>query len=197
MPAFLRSLRLGAFSLLAVLSLAVAVAIASTLSTTIETKITVNYAGSNDLGSPLFRLDQALQPAISLGTGTGTNQADLMFSDSRTLTASATENLDMAGSLTDPLGATLTFATIKVVKICADAANTNNVLVGGAASLGLLGIFDDATDIVRVKPGGCFIWIAPKTGATVTAATGDILKVANSSSGTSVTYTVIIIGTSA
>jgi hypothetical protein len=31
-------------------------------------------------------------------------------------------------------------------------------------------MFDDATDIIRVKPGGCFIWIAPKTGATVSAA---------------------------
>ena len=37
----------------------------------------------------------------------------------------------------------------------------------------------------------------PTTGATVTASTGDILLVANSSSGSSVTYDIVIIGTSA
>ena len=41
------------------------------------------------------------------------------------------------------------------------------------------------------------MWVAPATGATVTTLTGDILLVANSSSGTSVTYDIVIIGTSA
>ena len=37
----------------------------------------------------------------------------------------------------------------------------------------------DVTDIVSVKPGGTFIWIAPDiNGGAVTAGTGDLLKVA-------------------
>ncbi len=171
--------------------------VAATLTATINTNIVANYRGSNDLGAPSFSLTQSLQPAIQLGTGTGSGQADLMFSDTRTLSASATENIDLAGSLTDAFGTTITFVTIKVVKICAATANTNNVVVGGAASNGFLGMFDDATDKIRVKPQGCFVWVAPKTGATVTASTGDILLIANSAGGTGVTYDIIIIGTSA
>jgi hypothetical protein len=69
------------------------------------------------------------------------------------------------------------------------------VLVGGAASNAWLGWVGDVTDVVKVKPGGSFVWIAPDVnGGAVVAATGDFLKVANSSSGTSITYDVIIIG---
>lgn len=49
------------------------------------------------------------------------------------LAASASENLDLAGGLTDDFGATLTFTAIKEIIIHASSANTNNVLVGGAA----------------------------------------------------------------
>lgn len=184
------------------LGLALAVGIvaglqAATMRTTINTSIVASYVGSNDLGAPTFNLNEATQAPILLTTGTGTNQSDLMFADTRTLTASSTENIDAAGSLTDPLGTTLTFVTVKAIRICAASANTNNVVVGGAGSNTLLGIFSDATDKIVVKPGGCFVWVAPKVGATVTATTGDILLIANSSSGTSVTYDIIIVGTSA
>lgn len=191
-----RLLRVFAFAAVAAVAV-VAGLQAATLRTTINTSIVASYTGTNDLGSPAFSLSASSQAPIQLTTGTGTNQADLMFADQRTLAASATENIDVAGSLVDPLGTTLTFVTVKAVKICASSANTNNVVVGGAASNGLLGIFSDATDKIVVKPGGCFVWVAPKAGATVTASTGDILLVANSAGSTSVTYDIIIIGTSA
>lgn len=77
----------------------------------------------------------------------------------------------------------------------AAAANTNNVVVGGAASNGFINWVGDATDVINVRPGGVFMLVAPdSTAYAVTASTGDILKVANSSSGTSVTYTIVIIG---
>ena len=48
-----------------------------------------------------------------------------------------------------------------------------------------------------VKPGGVFLWAAPSGGLTVTGGTGDILQVANSGSGTGVTYSIVIVGASA
>jgi hypothetical protein len=153
------------------------------------------YTGTNDLGTPSFRLQtRALN---RLTEGTTSNKADKLFSDTRTISASSSENLDMAGTLTDPFGVTLTFATVKAIYVKASSANTNNVCVGGAASNGFLGPFSDATDIACVKPGGVLLITAPATGWTVTATTGDLLKVANSSSGSSVSYDVVIIGTSA
>lgn len=127
--------------------------------------------------------------------GTGADQANELFADIRTLAASATENLDLAGSLANALGVTIVFDKIKALIIKADAANTNDVLVGGAASAQASAFFGDVTDVVKVKPGGTVAFIAPNaTGYDITATSADLLKIANSAAGTSVTYTVIIIG---
>ncbi len=166
----------------------------ATLRTTVNHAVTASYAGSNDLGSPAFNLSANAQAAIVLATGTGSNQANAIFADQRTLSASATEDLDLFGSLTDPLGATLSFATVKVIKVCAAAANTNNVNIGGGTG-NFNGPFIDQTDKLAVKPGGCFLWAAPGTGATVTNTSGDKLEFANSGASTAVTYDLIIVGT--
>ena len=135
-------------------------------------------------------------PSYVFTDGTGENQAKSVFADERTLTASSTENLDLAGALTDVFGNTITFTKVKALIVQAASGNTNDVLVGGAASNGFISWVGDATDIVKVKPGGTFAIVAPDaTGLAVTAGTGDILKIANSSSGTSVTYKIVVVGT--
>lgn len=169
----------------------------SSLNAVITAWVRGTYAGTNDLASVVADFNSLPKTEITLTPGTSSGNANLIFMDTRTLSASSTENLDLAGGLTDPLGATLTFVTVKAIYVSASSANTNNVVVGGAGSNTLLGIFSDATDKIIVKPGGVFMWVAPATGATVTTLTGDILLVANSSSGTSVTYDIVIIGTSA
>lgn len=159
-------------------------------------KLAVNgvYKGVNDLGTPSISLAELA--AIDLVEGTASGAADLVFADERTLAASATENLDLAGGLTDPFGVTLTFAKVKAIIIIANAANSNDV-VAGAATNPFTGPLGGTTPTVSVKPGGFYAIGHPGAGWTVTAATADILKVANGSSGTSVTYRIIIIGTSA
>lgn len=135
-------------------------------------------------------------PSYAFTDGTGANQAKAVFADERTLSASATENLDLAGGLSDVFGNVITFTKIKAILVQASPGNTNDVLVGGAASNGFIPWVGDATDVVKVKPGGCFAIVAPDAnGLAVTAATGDILKVANSAGSTSVTYKIVVIGT--
>lgn len=130
-------------------------------------------------------------------TGTSADQADLIFTDQRTLTASTNENLDLAGSLTSAFGATLTFVKLKALLVYAATANANNVRVTRPATNGVP-LFLAASDGIDVLPGGTFLWVAPNAAAvTVTASTGDLINVANSGAGTSVTYDVVIIGTSA
>jgi hypothetical protein len=152
---------------------------------------------SIDLGTS--RAAQSLARSLSLGNGTGAGQADRVFSDRRTLAASATEDLDLAGSLVDAFGATITFARIKGLIVAAAAGNTNNVVVGAASSnpwATLLG----ATHTLTLRPGAFFAvgtGSADATGYGVTASTGDLLKVANSGAGSSVTYDIHIIGCSA
>lgn len=160
----------------------------------VNLSVVADLENSVDVGSVSYPLSYGANYILT--DGTGANQAKELFTDTRTLSASASENLDLAGVLADVFGNVLTFTKIKALIVKADAANTNDVLVGGHASAAVATLFGDATDKARVKPGGMVAWVAPDAaGYAVTATTADMLTIANSSSGTSVTYTIIIIGT--
>lgn len=150
----------------------------------------------NDLGTSTFPLN--FSQSLSLTDGTGASQADRMFTDTRTLAASATEDLDLSGSLTNAFGTTVTFARIKLLLVFADAGNTNNVNVTRPASNGVPWALA-AGDGVAVAPGEFKLLLCrgDATAIAVTAGTGDLITFTNSAGSTSVTYTVIIIGASA
>lgn len=168
---------------------------ATTLTTFITAQIDATYRNVLDLGTPTDSFIK--KQRLELANGTGANSADLMFHDQRTLAASGTENLDLAGSLTNGFGATLTFVEVRAILVTAASGNTNNVVVSRPASNGVP-LFSAASDAIPVPPGGLFMWACGADGAVaVTAGTGDIITITNSSSGTSVTYDVIIVGTSA
>ena len=131
-----------------------------------------------------------------LGTGSGANQGQLVFSDTRTLAASATEDLDLNGpGLLDAFGAALNFTKIRGLIVRADPANVNNVVVGGAAATGFISPFGAATHTITVRPGGVLALFAPdNTAYVVTAATADLLRIGNGGAGSSVNYDIILIG---
>lgn len=158
--------------------------------------VALDTVQTNPLDLVTGRAPVELLKEISLGSGTGASQADRLFTDRRTLAASASENLDLAGVLSDAFGAALTFAKLKAIVIVAASANTNNVNVSREATNGVP-VFLAAGDGIPVQPGGMFVWVAPGAGVTVTAGTGDLVTVANSGAGTSVTYDVYLLGTSA
>lgn len=138
---------------------------------------------------------------LSLATGTGNGQADMIWSDQRTLGPSATENLDLAaGALLDPLtGAAMTFARVKVLLAYAAASNNiaNPVQVTRPASNGVP-IFMAAGDGVSLAPNAVLLIAATDaTGFLVTAGTGDLITFTNGAGTNSVTYDVVIIGASA
>jgi hypothetical protein len=168
------------------------------LTTRIRLSIQANYTAALDLATGSVPLDKTYETVLATGTGAG--QADKIFHDTRTLSASATEDLDLAGVLTDAFGAALTFVKIKGLIVAAAAGNTNNVVVGGV-SAGLSSILQPAaTGLSVVRPGAFAAWVAGQAdsaGYAVTATTADLLHVANSGAGTPVSYDVIVIGTSA
>lgn len=158
-------------------------------------KIVLNILGrlmsGQDLSTALDKLSK--RASVSLTSGTGDGQANMIWHDRRTLAASATEDLDLAASLISAFGATLTFTKIKGIFVIASSANTNAVRVQRAAANGVP-LFLAAEDGLDVLPGGFFAHVGPGAGVTVTAATGDLLTITNSSSGTPVTYDIVIIG---
>ncbi|MBO4272384.1 hypothetical protein [Microbispora triticiradicis] len=153
-----------------------------------------NYTNPLDLTTVSSPVSFSQQ--INFAQGSGAGQADMMWSDTRTVAASSTDAIDLAGSLTGPFGTTATFARIKGVIVRAAAGNTNNVNVVTPSSNGTP-LFLAASDGIAVKPGGLFVWIDPSAGGVaVTAGTGDLLNLVNSGGGTSVTYDIYIIGAS-
>jgi len=159
----------------------------------IRLSVAASLTGANDLGSPKLRLDDITE-ALELTPGTeALGKADLLFADTRTLAASASEDLDLAGLLTDAFGATITAAEIVLIYVKAAAGNTNNVTVAPAAANGFNGPFLAAGDGVAVKPGEYSVFVS-RTGWPVTVGTGDLLTIANSGAGTGVDYDIVVIG---
>lgn len=157
----------------------------------IALQIFAELEGTGDLGNPAVKNTVFKEVKFIPGTDT-TGKADVMFSDTRTLNASATEDLDLTGSLTNAFGATIAQAEVVALYIAAADTNTNNVLVGNATTNGFVGPIG-ATGVLTLKPGE-FVCFTSQTGWAVTAGTGDLLKVANSAGGTSVKYSILIIG---
>lgn len=173
------------------------------LTSDIRLAIAARQSNSLDLGTSAAR--RALDVAMTLADGTSAGQANRLFADTRTLAASATENLDLAGALTDAFGTAQVFAKVKAVAIQAAAANTNNVEVTRPPSTGFPLFFDSSAESapepgISLRPGMTFVVVAGEadaTGIAVTADTGDLITLTNSAGSTSVTYDIVVIGTSA
>jgi len=143
-------------------------------------------------------LDSTNYFSWTVANGTGANQADLVFRGQRTLALSTSEDLDLAGSLTDAYGATITFARVKMIYVKAASTNGGNIIIGGAAANTFVGSFSDASDKVELAAGQMYQVTAPDaTGWAVTAGTADILKVENDDGAAVGTYDIIIVGASA
>lgn len=164
------------------------------LITTLKLSVSGHQTNPLDLGTADAPF--ALTVPHTLASGVAAGQADRVFSDTRTLAASETENLDLAAILVDAFGAVLTFATIKAVMIRAAVANTNEVQLTRPAANGVP-VFLAAGDGLALKPGYAFAWFGAGAGVAVTPATGDLLTITNGAGGTPVTYDVVIVGTSA
>jgi hypothetical protein len=81
------------------------------LSASVYSATSVRLSGSPDLGTMQYEHDpQAKFRDFPAGTGSG--QVSKSFIDTRTLAASANEELDLSGALTDPLGQPAVFTVV-------------------------------------------------------------------------------------
>jgi len=165
---------------------------AETLSANVKIACNATLTGDSDLGGRDYSL--GYKKTLTFTHGTGLNQANQIWTDTRQIAASGSDDIDLAGVLTSPLGTTLTFTKIKSIIVYAYDTNVNNVVIGGDAN-GLVNWVGNVNDVVNLRPGGFICLAAPDaTGYAVVASTGDILQIANSGSGTAVDYDIIVIG---
>lgn len=188
-----RRLTFGLLAAALIAALCAGYAYAATLSSRVHLVVTGTLTNTLDLVTGEAPLTKTV--TLTLANGTGANQADVIWSDTRTLATGANEDLDFAGGgLTDAFGAAVEPARIKMLIIHADSENTTNLTISGDANG--IPIFDDPTDTATIAPDGLFVIGDPgATGYVVTAATGDILQIANAA-GASADYDIVVIGAS-
>lgn len=124
--------------------------------------------------------------ALSLTDGTGANQVQVVWSDSRTLSGSP-DTLTL-GSLTDDRG-TVTFTAIKVIYIKNNGSATmlwSDGTWGGSP-------FDDiAASSVNIRPGGVLAIAAPDAGGFSVSSGSQTIVLSSATSG--VAYEIVLIG---
>jgi hypothetical protein len=134
---------------------------------------------------------------LSLASGTIINTADKIFHDDRTVTAASPDSIDLAGALTDPLGATVTFAKIIGIIIENSSTTAAEILEVGGNAAPFSTWLGAASDTIKIGPGGCFVLFNPSlAGYAVTGTTADILDI-DVASGTNVPYIITVVGRSA
>ena len=130
---------------------------------------------------------------VALTDGDGANQADRLYYEQRTLADGANETLDLHdGSLKTSFGDAITFDTLKGIYIKNNSTDAA-LLIGGAAAT-QLGLFADPGDILRLPPGGEFLFLAPNA-AGVSVETNSNLKLTHDGTGSSnLLYDIMVVG---
>lgn len=167
---------------------------AEAVSLQVVLKLVGSMTQASDLSSPTDVLSKDY--TIPYANGTGANQANMWWHDQRTLAASATEDLDLAGSLISVFGTTITLTSLKGVFVAASSSNNsaNNVNVTRPAANGITWLLA-AGDGISLKAGAWVAWFDPSAnGATVTAGTADLITFTNSAGTNSVVYDVFLLG---
>lgn len=141
----------------------------------ITIRVSAKESRSNDLGTS--KLTHLLELVRSYGSGTSSNQFDVVYSDTHSAAASA-KTYDVLGSL----ASVLTGATVSCVDLCGivvknKSTTSGDVLSIGAGSNPVTGPWIASGDGVKIGPGGIFVWLDPVDGISPVAGTGDVLTV--------------------
>jgi hypothetical protein len=157
----------------------------------VTTSLVTSQTNPKDLSTP--QADIVKKYEQSYAEGTAADQAQVVFADSRTVAASGTDNLDLAGGLTHELGGTITFTAIKEIIVVPTSGTGTDLRVGKGVSNAFVGPFGASAPgnlVGRILHHGN----DSATGWAVTPGTGDILSIENLGGSTGITYDIVIIG---
>jgi hypothetical protein len=135
-----------------------------------------------------------LTAGVDFADGTAADQANLLWSDTRTLADGGSDELDINdGTLSNNFGVALTMTKLKLLYVRNNSADAN-LLIGGAATTPIAIFSDAASDKIKLPPEGEMLFIAPNVdGVSVT--TNKHIKIAHDGTGSStLTYDIITIG---
>jgi len=166
----------------------------STLST--DLKVSLAFDFKTSIRGVQGRFNPQFIHSGRYADGAAVNQSNMLWYDNtpRSLGATTDDDIDLSGIQTTPYGSTILFTIIKgmFVQNLSEVVG-DELTIGGAASFPFL-LFDDATDVFTLGPGGVFFFDEPSlAGKPVTAGTGDILRIGNAGAN-AITYNIAIWG---
>lgn len=129
--------------------------------------------------------------------GTGPNQTNIIYRARRTVTLSTTtDDIDLAGVLTDIFGNTISFTHIKEIVILNRATvSGEDLLIGGAAANAWSQPFNGSTTAQDdCWAGGIWVRSAPLSGIAVTGGSSDTLRITHNGSADDIDYDIVIKG---
>lgn len=172
------------------------------LSTNID--LTVRAIRSTVLDSGTLKDGHLLEVALQWASGTGASEADAVWSDRRSVTAAAHDNLDLTAlAQLDTSGNTVRTVALAVVKLIMvrNRSTSGYLVIGGgtdgaaaADAWALTGApFAADAALAHLQAGGVWLWLDP-AGVAVTNSSADVLHLGAISANQS--YDILIIGES-
>lgn len=170
---------------------------------TATTQLIVNWIAKHANAAGSFFDEAKYADAISFinnfdfGAGTASSQINQIYVGRRTLAlATLTDDLDLSGSLTNWAGETINFTNIKLALVYneCEAAGENLWIGGGGSNSWIAPFAASSTFKDTIYPNGIWHRTAPLDGFTVTAGSGDILRIKHVGVSRNITYVIILLG---
>lgn len=160
----------------------------TTLTATAKASLSWDFENVNaNTGNTTFISSYTYSRAFT--NGTAINCADLLYVTSGTIAGGGTASFDLAGSLANRFGTTITGARVKAI-YCENTTDTTSTGISfGGDAAPLVNWISDGTATVSVRNGGCFFLCAPDaTAYAITATTGDVVLLTNADGVNTATY---------
>lgn len=148
---------------------------ASTVKTDFSVTLKAKEEEVCDLGTS--RLTHTFAWSEFFAAGATASKFDRVYSDSATAAASAA-TYDVLGGLNSVLtGDPGSFVTLTGILIRNKSTTSTEILSIGGGSNPIAGLWGAGGDLIKLGPGGTFVWLDPVDGVTPVAGTGDILQI--------------------
>jgi hypothetical protein len=174
-----------------------------TFSALVKASLNLAEVGAAAFGkNPYWNGDISFEQVF--GDGITAGNFNLGYMAERTVASASNDDIDLAGVLASALGTSFAGAELVLIallnkpRLSTDALNTTNLTIGAGTNpfVGFLG--GTTPTLGPIRPGGLFLLGGPDAAGigTITAGTGDILRVANSS-GASCKYQIALLARTA
>ncbi len=160
-------------------------------------KASMKVTGEKDVGLSVGKDPLVLEESITVSFGTADGKMNEMWHDQRTLALSTSEDLDLFGTLENIFGDIVNFAVVDAIFVKNTSVNSCVLEVGPPAAngfgVGVGGAWKAASDANILQKDAAIMLLAPPAGWAVTAGTGDLLTI-NNTTAEEALYEIAIIG---